>query len=241
MGATPQAALGLGGILDKKPAKVTVLRGRVKSAGYGGMEMLTDSHIDQKTLNAYDQKAGEFTFDWHAQTPPEDLYDLVRRFFLTGRTADVGSGSGRDAAWLQRNGFEVTGYEPSLGLLREARRLYPEICFHQAALPGLDEIAPGSFSNVLCETVLMHLPRVAIPLAVRRLMDILEYGGVLYLSWRVTKGSDERDAAGRLYTAFEAPFVLQQLSSEHILHNEEVVSLSSARRIHKIIVRKATR
>ena len=202
--------------------------------------MLTDSHIDQKTLDAYDQKAAEFAFDWHAQTPPEDLYNLVRQFFLAGRTADIGSGSGRDAAWLQRNGFEVTGYEPSLGLLHEARRLYPDICFHQAALPGLDEIAPGSFLNVLCETVLMHLPRVAIPPAVRRLMDILEYGGVLYLSWRVTRGADERDAAGRLYSAFEAPLVLQQLSSELVLLNEEVVSLSSGRRIHRVIVRKAT-
>ena len=203
--------------------------------------MLKESHIDQKTLAVYDQKAAEYTLEWHAQPPPEDLYSLARRFFRAGRTADIGCGSGRDAAWLLKNGFDVTGYEPSLGLLAEARRLYPDICFHQAVLPELDGIASESYANVLCETVLMHLPRVAIPPSVQRLLDILEYGGILYLSWRVTQGEDQRDAAGRLYTAFDASLVLQQLDPENILLDEEAASLSSGRRIHRIVACKTAR
>ncbi|MCL2790371.1 MAG: hypothetical protein FWD79_06965 [Desulfobulbus sp.] len=56
----------------------------------------------------------------------------------------------------------------------------------------------------------------------------------------MTQGIDERDATGRLYTAFEAPLVLQQLNSETLLLNEEVVSVSSGRRTYRIIARKAT-
>ena len=196
---------------------------------------------DQKTLAAYDENAAAFSSDWHAQPPSKDLHALARRFFQPGPTADIGSGSGRDAAWLRREGFDVTGYEPSLGLLAEARRLYPDIAFHQAALPELDGIAPGSFANVLCETVLMHLPHAAIPPSVRRLLEILADGGILCLSWRVTQEADERDAAGRLYAAFAAPLVLRCLDLAEILHDEELVSPSSGRRIHRIVARKTLR
>ena len=64
--------------------------------------------------------------------PPTDLHDLVRRFFKRGRTADVGSGSGREVAWLAVNGFDVIGYEPSRGLREEAQRRYPALSFADA-------------------------------------------------------------------------------------------------------------
>ena len=199
-------------------------------------------HTDQRTLAAYNQKAVDFASDWRTQPPPEELYALLRRFFHAGgRTADIGCGCGRDTDWLRKNGFAAAGYEPSSGLLAEARRIYPEVCFYQTALPELDGIARGSFANVLCETVLMHLPSAVIPSSVRSLMDLLEYGGILYLSWRVTRENDERDAKGRLYSSFDASFVLQQLDSESILLDEEVVSVSSGKCIHRIIARKETR
>jgi hypothetical protein len=46
----------------------------------------------------------------------------------------------------------------------------------------------------------------------------------------VTKESSQRDAAGRLYAAFESVLVLQALAPATILLNEEVVSASSGKR-----------
>ena len=163
--------------------------------------------IDPATLAAYDRGAEGYAEEWHAQPPPEDLQALVRQYFRPGRTADIGCGSGRDAAWLQRNGFEVDGYDASAALLETARRRYPGLRVHLAALPELAGIADGAFANVLCETVIMHLPPDAVAPAVRRLIAILQGGGTLYLSWRVTPGADRRDEAGRLYAAFDAALV----------------------------------
>src|SRR5262249_26819081 len=61
--------------------------------------------MDQTTLAAYDRDAAAFAREWETQPAPSDLHDVVRRFFAPGPTADIGCGSGRDTAWLGRNGF----------------------------------------------------------------------------------------------------------------------------------------
>jgi len=141
--------------------------------------------MDQHTLAAYDLDAADFAAQWHDQPAPRDLHALVGRFFRPGPTADIGCGSGREVAWLAAHGFPVVaGYDASTGLLSEARARYPHLTFGTAALPDLAGIPDGSFDNVLCETVIMHLAADAIAPSVERLMAILRSGGVLYLSWR---------------------------------------------------------
>jgi hypothetical protein len=90
---------------------------------------------------------------------------------------------------------------------------------------------------VLCETVIMHLDPTALAPAVRRLFALLEPAGTLYLSWRVTEGADQRDAQGRLYAAFDADLVRRELKTGTILLDEDVVSASSGKRIHRIVAR----
>lgn len=194
--------------------------------------------MDDATLNAYDRDSKGFADDWEAQPSPIDLHAVVDRFFVPGRTADIGCGSGRDAAWLNARGYPTKGFDASEGLLVEARRRHPEIEFNMAVLPGLDGIAEGSFANVLCETVIMHLEPEAITPSVERLLAILVPGGILYLSWRVTEGADRRDEHGRLYAAFEPERVLSALKAAQILFDEQVGSVSSGKLIRRIVVRK---
>ncbi|MBV8826287.1 MAG: class I SAM-dependent methyltransferase, partial [Hyphomicrobiales bacterium] len=158
--------------------------------------------MDRATLATYDAAAAAFAEEWEAQPAPSDLHDVVRHFFRPGPTADVGCGSGRDAAWLAANGFPTVGYDPSEGLLAQARAAHPGVIFETASLPDLRGIADRSFDNVLCETVIMHLPRGEIAPAVGRMRAMLKPGGVLALSWRV-EAADRRDERGRLYSAFD--------------------------------------
>lgn len=194
--------------------------------------------MDPETVAAYDREPARFAQDWNEQPPPEDMYERLRRFFLPGRTADVGCGSGRDAAWLQANGFATEGFDASEGLLEVARRRHPDVPFRPAVLPALEGVPRGVYRNVLCETVLMHLPVADVPAAVRSLFELLEPQGTLYISWRVSP-SDGRDAQGRLYAAFDVALVRDALPPEvELLHDEESISASSGRRIHRLIVRR---
>jgi SAM-dependent methyltransferase len=195
--------------------------------------------MDRATLAAYDAAAAAYASEWEGQPAPVDLHDLVKRFFRPGLTADLGCGSGRDAAWLAANGFPTVGYDPSAGLLAQARAAHPQVTFEQAALPELHGIADGAFDNVLCETVIMHLGRREIAPAVRRMLAILKPGGVLALSWRVEQ-MDRRDERGRLYSAFDRDLVLGALSDAKILLDEELVSPSSGRKIHRVVARRGT-
>jgi SAM-dependent methyltransferase len=136
-------------------------------------------------------------------------------------------------------GFETVGYDASRGLLAEARKLHPGIDFCQAALPELDAIGDQTFENVLCETVIMHLPADAIAPSVRRLMSLLRPGGTLYLSWRVTEGDDQRLDDGRLYTSFPPSLVLDATGSAVVVHDSESTSASSGRTVHRLVVRKS--
>jgi SAM-dependent methyltransferase len=182
--------------------------------------------------------AATYATEWETQPTPVDLHDLVKRFFRPGLSADIGCGSGRDAAWLAANGFPTVGYDPSAGLLAQARAAHPGVTFKQAALPGLHGIADDAFDNVLCETVIMHLGRDEVAPAVRRMLAIVKPEGVLALSWRVEE-KDRRDERGRLYSAFDRNLVLEALSGATVLLDEELISPSSGRKIHRVVARRA--
>jgi 2-polyprenyl-3-methyl-5-hydroxy-6-metoxy-1,4-benzoquinol methylase len=197
--------------------------------------------MDRATLGAYDKDAAAYARDWHEQPAPVDLHETVKRFFLKGgRTCDVGCGSGREVAWLNANGFPAEGFDASDGLLAEARSRYPELNFMHAELPELSGIAARTYDNVLCETVIMHLEHALVAPSVRRMLDIVKSGGSFYLSWRVTEDTDIRDANGRLYAAFDASLVRTELAGATLLLDEEVVSASSGKRIHRLVARKAS-
>jgi 2-polyprenyl-3-methyl-5-hydroxy-6-metoxy-1,4-benzoquinol methylase len=196
--------------------------------------------MDRKTLGAYDHDAAAFATEWEAQPAAFDIHDLVLRYFEPGLTADIGCGSGRETEWLARNGFPATGYDASEALLTEAHRLHPGIEFKYATLPDLSGVPDQAFRNVFCETVIMHLPPEAIAPSVRRLLAILQPGGTLYLSWRVTEGSDKRDNRGRLYSAFDPALVFESLASETILLNERRVSESSGKEVRRVVARKSS-
>jgi SAM-dependent methyltransferase len=195
--------------------------------------------MDRGTLEAYDSDAAAFAKDWQEQAAPTDLHDIVTRFFIKGgRTADVGCGSGREVAWLNAHGYPAEGLDASDGLLAQARSRYPELTFARAELPELGGISAGAYDNVLCETVIMHLDRAQIAPSVRRMLEITKPGGIFYLSWRVTEGEDVRDKHGRLYAAFDARLVRDELSTATVLLDEEVASASSGKTIHRLVVKK---
>jgi SAM-dependent methyltransferase len=197
--------------------------------------------MDRQTLAAYDKDAAAFAKDWHGQPAPHDLHEIVARYFIRGgTTVDVGCGSGREVAWLNANGFPAVGFDASEGLLLEARTRYPDLSFAQAELPGLEDIPSAAYDNVLCETVIMHLDPAQITPSVRRMLDIVKPCGVLYLSWRVTDDADVRDAHGRLYAAFDAGLVMAELAAATVLLDEESVSVSSGKKIHRLLAKRTS-
>ncbi|MGG1947300.1 class I SAM-dependent methyltransferase [Trinickia sp. NRRL B-1857] len=195
--------------------------------------------MDEQTIEAYSTGASRFAAEWRDQPAPVDMYTLLERYFTRGgKTADIGCGAGRDVAWLNDHGFPAVGYDASEGLLAQAEAAFPTLVFKRDVLPALDSIEAQAYDNVLCETVLMHLPPEEVTLACARLFDILKPGGTLYLSWRVTESASKRDASGRLYAEFDAARVREGLGDAQLLLDAESVNLSSGKRVHRLIARR---
>ena len=195
--------------------------------------------MDDKTIGIYDTGAAGFAAEWEdEQGPPEGLWAAVDAYFRPGATADVGCGSGRDSAWLNAQGFDVVGIDASRGLIEEASRRRPDVKLECDTLPGLESLDSGAYANVLCETVIMHMPEVEALASVRRLAALLAPGGALYLSWRVTEGIDRRDDQGRLYASFEVDAVKTALAGHAIELDERIVSASSRKIAHRLVARR---
>lgn len=166
--------------------------------------------MDNETLSAYNRDPDHYCQSWLEQPTPEEIYSSVRAHFqIGGDTADVGCGSGRDVDWLNRHGYPCVGFDASDGLLAAAAQLFPAYEFRYSLLPALDNIPNESFVNILCETVLMHLPTEEQAAAFGNLLRILKPGGILRASWRAAAGMPGgRDKNGRLYATVDADSLL---------------------------------
>lgn len=79
-----------------------------------------------------------------------------------GLALDIGAGSGRDAAWLARKGWEVIAVEPAGGLRAFGQKATDSLTVSWVNdclpyLPGLQAYRQR-FSFILAAGVLMHLP-----------------------------------------------------------------------------------
>jgi SAM-dependent methyltransferase len=122
-----------------------------------------------------------------------DLLPLIEG--RTGRALDVGAGSGRDAAWLSKQGWMVTAVEPSEALLKHAKIIHSDSPIRWLAdgLPELHKARLGSesFDLILLSAVWMHVDPEDTQTAVKTVAKLAAPAALVSLS--VKRG--DRDMA----------------------------------------------
>jgi SAM-dependent methyltransferase len=117
----------------------------------------------------------------------------------TSRIADIGAGTGRDAAWLAERGHAVLAVEPVDELRRAGMALHtsPKIVWLDDRLPDLMRTTKhGPFDFLLLSAVWQHLNDDERRLAVRRLRRLTAPGGMLIMSLRHGPGAADRPVYG---------------------------------------------
>ena len=146
----------------------------------------------------YEGEAGRALAAQYESMNPDDLHAWFSgRLPQTPASAlDVGTGSGRDAAWLARKGFDVVAVDQSETMLKEARHRHaaPGIIWIRDRLPSLDSVVKRgmSFDVILLNAVWMHVPPPERPRAFRKLVSILKPGGLIVFALRIG-GADHED------------------------------------------------
>lgn len=109
---------------------------------------------------------------------------------------DVGTGSGRDAAWFAAHGYDVVAVEPSDAMLAQARSRHRSgrIQWVADSLPNLAKVRRLGlrFDLILLSAVWMHVAPAARQRALRKLATLLAPQGRIAISLRLGTLDDER-------------------------------------------------
>jgi SAM-dependent methyltransferase len=101
-----------------------------------------------------------------------------------GPVADIGCGSGRVSAHLERLGLSVSGIDLSPEMIAAARRRYPGLRFEVGSMLSL-ELPDGSLGGVLAWYSTIHIPDERLPEVFAEFYRVLAPGGYLQLGFQV--------------------------------------------------------
>ena len=148
-------------------------------------------------MSDYYTSHAQSLFDIYEGVKPEDLYPVhlpVIREKAGGSALDVGSGSGRDAAWLASLGYAVTAAEPNDEMRSRASALHGDgIVWSSAALPALLglPVPSGGFDLVFSNGVFMHVRPGERLSALASMRGVLARDGILCVNFRSVIPEDE--------------------------------------------------
>ncbi len=151
------------------------------------------NQASKSTLNYYDKNAVEFA----SQTICIDMYDLYALFInqLPQREMqyilDVGCGSGRDANYFAKQGYDVIAIDASAELIQWAQQhhMSSRIDWHHLAFSNIGKKAwRGKFTGIWACASLLHVPFLELPCIIESLLRTLTDEGVMYLSFKHGEG-----------------------------------------------------
>ena len=151
------------------------------------------NQVSKSTLNYYDKNAVEFA----NQTVSIDMHDLYELFLNqlpkrnTQSILDVGCGSGRDANYFAKQGYDVTAIDASAELIQWARQhhMSSRISWVHLNFNSIEKQAwENKFTGIWACASLLHVPFLELPCIIKSLLDTLTDEGVMYLSFKHGQG-----------------------------------------------------
>lgn len=163
-----------------------------------------------------------------SRTVSADMTEQYERFLPLlkeeARILDVGSGSGRDASFFQRRGYEVTALEPSGNLCREIRKVFSG----EIICSRIQDYRPSrKFDGIWACASLIHLEEWEILRFFEGLDQYLADNGIIYISGKngIITGTA---ADGRYFLEFREELVekilaiSRRLKLEQLWYSEDV-------------------
>ena len=156
------------------------------------------------------------------ETFPADMSEQYKRFLPLlreyARILDVGSGSGRDACYFQKKGYQVTALEPSKNLCREIRKVFSG----EIVCSDIQSYQPDQrYDGIWACASFLHLQEKEVLSFFEKINLYLNEKGIVYLSGknRITIG---KAADGRYFLEFTEQLVGKILAVNDRMKLEEL-------------------
>jgi len=152
---------------------------------------------NQSTISVYDLNSSNF-FDEYESISFEKVHAtwINEAMLSNGLALDIGSGSGRDAAYLVQRGYSVFAVEPSdkLRLLAQQKHSSKNVVWIKSSLPELKSVfkLEISFDLILLSAVWMHIAPVDRQTSLNNVFSLLNDNGCFVITLRHGNSPDER-------------------------------------------------
>lgn len=145
-----------------------------------------------KTLQYYEENSLEITSRYEQVDSSRFLEGLPIWVATKSKVLDLGCGSGRDAAFLLSEEYDVQGLDGSSQMISAALSLHPELTDRLTCreLPDVLPYADETFHAVISIAFFMHLDTQQILQVCKEVHRILQPHGVLWLSVRLPASDD---------------------------------------------------
>jgi len=128
-------------------------------------------------------------------------YEYFRRLKNQGSLLEIGSGSGREATEWTQMGFEYTGIDTSMVLIKIAQQNEPAGRYFHTSVYDMP-FAPSSFDAFSSWALLPHIPKERIGLALDAIRKVLKPGGLGFIAMREGEGEKQESKTGRWFSYY---------------------------------------
>ena len=168
--------------------------------------------------NYYESNAEHYA----AETFSADMSEQYQRFLPLlkkgAKILDVGSGSGRDAFYFQKHGYQVIALEPSKNLGREIRKVFSGeiICLDIQSYQPMER-----YDGIWACASLIHLQEEEILCFFKKIDMYLNDNGIVYASGKSGISTGEVED-GRFFLEFTEQLVQKMLTVNEQLKLEQL-------------------
>jgi len=160
------------------------------TAGVGFLGV-SEPEFLRDTRATYDTLAADYQVRFGAELDDKPLDRAMLTAFAefvlaagAGPVADIGCGTGRVTALLERLGLSAFGIDLSPQMIAVARRSYPGLRFEVGSMLDLD-LPDGALGGVLAWYSTIHIPEERLPEVFAGFYRVLAPGGYLQLGFQI--------------------------------------------------------
>ena len=174
--------------------------------------------------NYYESNAEHYAAETFSADMSEQYQSFLPLLKKGAKILDVGSGSGRDACYFQKHGYQVTALEPSKNLCKEIRKVFSG----EIICSDIQNYQPKErYAGIWACASLIHLQEEEILRFFEKIDLYLNDNGVVYVSGKNGISTGEVED-GRFFLEFTEQLVEkiltvnEQLKLEQLWYTEDV-------------------
>jgi 2-polyprenyl-3-methyl-5-hydroxy-6-metoxy-1,4-benzoquinol methylase len=159
-------------------------------------KLKTVSYYDTQAQNWSNSHGGDDKDSWWRKE-----MQIFHAYLPSGSLVEIGAGAGKDAESLIRLGYDYTGTDASVGLLKLAEKRNPSAKFIQRYVHEF-EPSMGQYDGFWAAAVLLHIPREEIEGSLNAISSVLKTNGVGFITMKEGVGERLDSQTGRLFTYY---------------------------------------